>query len=100
LVLGKKKFTTTPKTTTRFAVFHPEFRDDLRYWVQSDRKTALKVFNLIETILKDPLQGIGKPEPLKYLAESAWSRRLTREHRIVYLVRSNQIDFLQCRYHY
>ena len=98
--MSKKKSIPHPTITIRLAVFHPEFREDLRYWVQIDRKTALKAFNLIEAILRDPFRGIGKPEPLKYLAEGAWSRRLTQEHRIVYLVKSKQIDFLQCRYHY
>ena len=82
------------------AVFHPEFREDLRYWVQTDRKIALRAFDLIEAILRDPLTGIGKPEPLKYLAAGTWSRRLTQEHRIVYLVGEGRIDFLQVRYHY
>ena len=98
--MSKKKPPSIQKSSTRRAVFHPEIRDDLRYWVQTDRKTALRAFNLIEAILRDPMQGIGKPEPLKYLAKGAWSRRLTQEHRIVYLARLNQIDFLQCRYHY
>ena len=85
---------------TRTAVFQPEFIEDLRYWVETDRKLAIRVFDLIEAILRDPFEGIGKPEPLKYLTPGAWSRRLTREHRIVYLVRDDQIDFLQARYHY
>ena len=84
----------------RSAVFQPEFIDDLRYWVETDRKLALRVFDLIEAILRDPFIGIGKPEPLKYLAPGIWSRRLTQEHRIVYLVREERIDFLQARYHY
>jgi toxin YoeB len=84
----------------REAVFHREFIEDLRYWVETDRKLALRAFELIEAILRDPFHGIGKPEPLKYLAPGAWSRRLTREHRIVYLVRDERIDFLQARYHY
>jgi toxin YoeB len=84
----------------REAVFHPEFLEDLRYWVESDRKLALRVFDLIEAILRDPDHGIGKPEPLRYLAPGTWSRRLTQEHRIVYLVRDDRIDFLQARYHY
>lgn len=82
------------------AVFQVEFLEDLRYWVQTDRKLALRVFDLIEAILRDPFVGIGKPEPLKYLAPGAWSRRITQEHRIVYLVREGRIDFLQTRYHY
>jgi toxin YoeB len=52
----------------REAVFQPEFIEDLRYWVETDRKLALRVFDLIEAILRDPFEGIGKPEPLKYLA--------------------------------
>ncbi len=82
------------------AVFQTEFLEDLRYWVETDRKLALRAFDLIEAILSDPHAGIGKPELLKYLHGGAWSRRLTDEHRIVYLVRDGQIDFLQCRYHY
>ena len=81
-------------------VFHPEFRTDLRYWVETDRRIALRALDLVEAIVRDPFQGIGKPEPLKYLAPGTWSRRLTQEHRIVYLVADDQIDFLQARYHY
>ncbi len=84
----------------REAVFHPEFIEDLEYWVQTDRKLALRAFKLIRDILRDPFDGIGKPEPLKYLAPGAWSRRLNQEHRIVYLVQDDRIDFLQARYHY
>ena len=84
----------------RDAVFHSEFREDLKFWVKTDRKVALRALELIEAILRDPFTGIGKPEPLKYLDAGAWSRRLTQEHRIVYLVRQGRIDFLQARYHY
>ncbi len=84
----------------RLAVFQPEFIEDLRFWVETDRKLALKTLELIEAILHDPFTGIGKPEPLKYLASGTWSRRLTQEHRVVYLVRDERIDFLQARYHY
>ena len=84
----------------RLAVFQPEFVEDLRYWVETDRKLALRVFDLVEAVLRDPFQGIGKPEPLKHLSSGAWSRRITQEHRLVYLVRDERIDFLQARYHY
>ncbi|RJQ65415.1 MAG: Txe/YoeB family addiction module toxin [Desulfobacteraceae bacterium] len=84
----------------REAVFQPEFRDDLRHWNETDRKVALRAFDLIEAIMREPFTGIGKPEPLKYLAPGVWSRRLTQEHRLVYLVRDDRIDFLQARYHY
>ena len=88
------------KQKERVAVFHPEFREDLRHWVETDRKTALRALDLMEAVMRDPFDGIGKPEPLKYLAPGAWSRRLTQEHRIVYLVSDTRIDFLQARYHY
>ncbi|MEJ5309142.1 MAG: Txe/YoeB family addiction module toxin [Anaerolineae bacterium] len=86
--------------TKREAVFQPEFVEDLQYWVETDRKTGLRAFKLIKDILRDPFQGIGKPEPLKHLGPNIWSRRLTEEHRIVYLVKDTRIDFLQARYHY
>ena len=88
------------KTKQRDTVFQLEFREDLRHWVETDRKVALRAFDLIEAITRDPFTGIGKPEPLKYLSSGTWSRRLTQEHRIVYLVRDDRIDFLQARYHY
>jgi toxin YoeB len=84
----------------REAVFQPEFREDLRYWIKTDRKTALRAFDLIEAIIRDPFEGIGKPEPLRHLLSGAWSRRLTEEHRVVYVVTKDRIDFLQARYHY
>jgi len=84
----------------RDAVFHPEFREDLRWWVETDLRVAIRAFRIVEEIVRDPFHGIGKPEPLKYLGEGLWSRRLTQEHRIVYLVRDVRIDFLQARYHY
>lgn len=86
--------------TGREAVFHAEFRDDLRYWIENDRRIALRTIDLIEAILRDPFRGIGKPEPLKHLLAGAWSRRLTQEHRLVYLVSDRRVDFLQTRYHY
>jgi toxin YoeB len=87
-------------TGTRVAVFHPEFRDDLRYWIRTERKTALRVLELVEAALRDPLHGVGKPEPLKFYLVGCWSRRVTQEHRLVYLVRDDRVDFLQARYHY
>jgi len=90
---------TKPKAK-RDAVFQPEFREDLRCWVATDRRVALRVLDLVEAIMRDPFSGIGKPEPLRYLAPNTWSRRVTQEHRVVYLVRADRIDFLQTRYHY
>jgi toxin YoeB len=84
----------------RVAVFHPEFREDLRYWVETDRRTALRIFGLIEAILRDPFTGIGKPELLRHALAGDWSRRINQEHRLVYRVSEAKIDFLQARYHY
>jgi toxin YoeB len=84
----------------RAAVFQPEFVEDLRFWVKTDRKLALRTLDLVEAILRDPFTGIGKPERLKYLPSGTWSRRLSQEHRIVYLVSEGRVDFLQARYHY
>jgi toxin YoeB len=81
-------------------VFQTEFRQDLRYWVETDRRVALRALELVENILRDPFSGIGKPEPLKYVLAGCWSRRLTQEHRLVYRVSERRIDFLQVRYHY
>lgn len=88
------------KQKERAAVFQPEFPEDLRFWVAEDRRVALRALEIVEAVMRDPFVGIGKPEPLKYLAAGAWSRRLTQEHRIVYIVSDKQIDFLQARYHY
>jgi len=84
----------------RQAVFQPEFLEDLEYWVQTDRKMALRLIKMVREILRDPFEGIGKPEPLRYEFSGAWSRRLNKEHRIVYLVSEDRIDFLKARYHY
>jgi toxin YoeB len=84
----------------RLAVFQPQFRDDLRYWVETNRKIALKVLELVDASLRDPFSGLGKPEPLKHVLAGTWSRRLGQEHRLVYLVLEDRVVFLQCRYHY
>jgi toxin YoeB len=88
------------RKTERSAVFHPEFRQDLRFWVETNRRVALRIIDLIEAVMRDPFQGIGKPEPHKYVLAGAWSRRITEEHRLVYAVSTDRIDFLQARYHY
>ena len=98
--MGKRKSGPKNPGEEKSAVFHPEFLEDLRYWVKVDRRTALRALDLVEAILEDPFAGVGKPEPLKYLPSGTWSRRLTQEHRVVYLASQDRIDFLQARYHY
>lgn len=63
-------------------------------------RVADRIWGLIEEILRTPFTGTGKPEPLRHLGANLWSRRITQEHRLVYLVRDERIDFLQGRFHY
>ena len=88
------------KRAERDAIFHREFLEDLRFWVKTDRTAALRTLELVEAALRDPFQGIGKPEALKYVLAGCWSRRITQEHRLVYRVGEARVDFLQARYHY
>ncbi|MEV4393523.1 Txe/YoeB family addiction module toxin [Nonomuraea sp. NPDC049607] len=74
--------------------------EDYVHWQTADRQTLKRVNRLIEDVLRDPYEGIGKPEPLKYALAGAWSRRITDEHRLVYLVAHDEIVVLQARYHY
>lgn len=84
----------------RAVIFDRQFREDLRWWCKKERKTSDRILNLVEAITLNPFEGIGKPENLKYLSGSVWSRRITQEHRLVYQVTSDKIIFLQARYHY
>ena len=74
--------------------------DDLRYWVEIDRKKAQKILSLIEEIKRTPFTGTGKPEPLKHTLEKCWSRRIDHEHRLIYTIEDKKIRILSCRYHY
>ena len=84
----------------RFAIFQPEFIQDLRCWVKSERAIAVRILDLVEAVMRDPFEGTGKPEPLKYVLAGCSSRRVTQEHRLVYRLTDEAIDFLQARYHY
>ncbi len=100
LAKKKGKSRSRPSDKKWVAVFQPEFVEDLRFWVKTNRKVAFRALDLVDAIVRDPFSGIGKPEPLKFLPSGTWSRRLTEEHRSVYLVSDGRIDFLQGRYHY
>lgn len=80
--------------------FSSQFKEDLAWWFARDFPKASKILDLVAAAIEDPFIGIGKPEPLKYLAADLWSQRLDLEHRLVYRVGDAQIDFLSCRYHY
>ncbi|MDQ3702914.1 MAG: Txe/YoeB family addiction module toxin [Chloroflexota bacterium] len=81
-------------------MYHRSFRVDLRWWVETDRRLALRVIDLVEAVLRDPFRGLGKPEPLKGLGPNAWSRRINEEHRLVYVVGRDAVTFVQARFHY
>ena len=82
-------------------IFSPDFKADLRWWYRAEPKKADNILDLIADILDGaPFTGIGKPEPLKYIAPDTWSRRIDLEHRLVYKVADHHVYFLQARYHY
>jgi toxin YoeB len=82
-------------------VFSPNFKTDLAWWYRNEPKKGDKILDLIADILDgDPFTGLGKLEPLKYIAADTWSRRIDLEHRLVYKVTGNKVYFLQARYHY
>ena len=84
----------------RRAICHPEFLEDLHHWVEQDRRTAKRLRQLIKAVMRDPFVGIGMPAPLRHLGSGVWSRRITQEHRLVYVVKGTTVEFLQGRYHY
>ena len=77
---------------------------DYLYWQQADEKILNSINDLIKDIKRDPFKGLGKPEPLKHTLQGWWSRRISGEHRLVYRVSgkddNQQLDIVQCRYHY
>lgn len=84
----------------KLLVFDRDFLEDLAFWVSTNRKVALKILALIEDIRRNPFEGLGKPESLRHLGTGVWSRRITQEHRLVYMVENDKILFAQARYHY
>jgi len=74
--------------------------EDYTYWQGIDKKMIKKINSLIKDIQRQPFDGLGKPEPLKFDLAGFWSRRIDKEHRLVYQVTDNQILIYSCRYHY
>ncbi len=81
-------------------IWAEEAWDDYLYWQNQDKKLVKRINNLIKDIQRHPHQGIGAPEPLRHQWSGYWSRRITREHRLVYKVNEDAIRIAQCRYHY
>lgn len=80
--------------------FHGEGWDHYQHWVENDRAMLRKLNRLIMECQRHPFEGTGKPEPLKGNLSGHWSRRIDREHRLVYRVEGEALIIVQCRYHY
>jgi toxin YoeB len=81
-------------------IFSEHAWDDYLYWQRTDRKILERINNLIKEIQRAPLEGTGKPEPLRHGLSGYWSRRITDEHRIVYKAEKDSLLLAQLRYHY
>ena len=80
--------------------FDPVAFEDLAWWVEKDRRQALRIMRLIEAVQRDPFQGPGQPEPLRHELSGCWSSQIDQEHRLIYQVLEQKIRILACRYHY
>jgi len=80
--------------------FSPQAKADLEFWLKINKSIAKRIFEIIEAIQRKPFQGIGKPEPLKHQLSGYWSRRINREHRLVYKVSNSEIYIFSAKGHY
>ena len=82
--------------------FDGDVFEDLEWWVEHDRRMALRLMKLLREIQRNPYEGTGQPEPLKHELSGCWSRRINQEHRLVYQVveEENKVRILACRFHY
>lgn len=81
-------------------VFTPNGWEDYVHWQTADRAVLKRLNRLLDDAVRDPFDGIGKPEPLRHMLAGCWSRRITEEHRLVYLVDGDDLVVLQARFHY
>lgn len=81
-------------------VFVDESWEDYLYWQNTDKKKLKRINELLKDIARNPFDGIGKPEPLKYKYSGFWSRRIDEEHRLIYKYVDNEIHIIKCRFHY
>jgi toxin YoeB len=84
----------------RELVFSKQGWEDCQFWLGTDLKQVRRINHLIKEIMRDPFEGIGKPEPLKHALQGWWSRRIDGEHRIVYRIANDQLWIAQLKYHY
>lgn len=85
---------------TRRLTFTLDAWEDYLYWQGQDKKTLKRINQLIRDVIRDPFEGIGKPEPLRENLSGYWSRRIDDTHRLVYTVEQAIIVIIACRYHY
>ncbi len=81
-------------------IFSDQAWEEYVYWQNTDKQILKKINQLIKDIKREPFEGIGKPEPLKYELSGFWSRRMSDEHRLVYEVGESYIAIVSCRFHY
>ncbi len=81
-------------------IFSDHAWEDYIYWQNTDRKILRRINTMIRETMRNPFEGIGKPEPLKHALSGYWSRRITDEHRFVYKISEDSIHIAQLRYHY
>jgi toxin YoeB len=81
-------------------IFVDESWEDYLYWQKTDKKILKKINELLKDIARNPYSGLGKPEALKYKYKGYWSRRITKEHRLIYRVKDEEIHIAKCRFHY
>ena len=84
----------------RELIFQKEALEEYNDWKKTNYKISKRIKQLLNAIQQDPFEGIGKPEPLKYDLVGYWSRRVTKEHRLVYQVSHDSIIIISCKYHY
>jgi toxin YoeB len=81
-------------------IFAAHAWQDYQWWLRENRQIVKRINRLIQETQRNPTEGIGKPEPLKHALQGAWSRRISDEHRMVYLVRGEDLEIVSLRYHY
>jgi len=84
----------------RNLTFTPDAWKEFEYWLEHQPEMAVKIRDLLKDCHRSPFAGLGKPEPLKYQFSGCWSRRISREHRLVYQVTEQTILIISVRFHY
>lgn len=84
----------------RRIIFQPKALEQYKQWALEDKSVFNKIHILVEAIAHEPFRGKGKPEPLKHYFKGCWSRRITKEHRLIYQVTNDAIIVVACKYHY